>query len=133
MASQSGRLDRRELCGAALRDRGGTLVVAGLGASSWDITAVGDCPENLPLRGGMGGAAMLGLGLALAQPGRKVLVITGDGEMLMGVGSLATTAVQAPPNLAILVLDNERYGATGIELCPNLGDDGLRRAAYRGG
>ena len=91
------------------------LVVAGLGAPAWDITAVGDCPENLPLWGGMGGAAMIGLGLALAQPGRKVLVITGDGEMLMGLGSLATIAVQAPPNLAILVLDNERYGETGMQ------------------
>ncbi len=106
-------LDRRELCRAVLADRGGMLVVAGLGAPAWDITAVGDRAENLPLWGGMGGAAMIGLGLALAQPGRKVLVITGDGEMLMGLGSLATIAVQAPPNLAILVQDNEHYGETG--------------------
>jgi thiamine pyrophosphate-dependent acetolactate synthase large subunit-like protein len=115
MAASSGRLDRRALCAAVLRERSGMLVVAGLGAPAWDITAVGDCPENLPLWGGMGGAAMIGLGLALAQPGRKVLVITGDGEMLMGLGSLATIAVQAPPNLAILVLDNERYGETGMQ------------------
>ncbi len=115
MGSQSGRLDRRNLCGTVLRDRGSMLVVAGLGAPAWDITAVGDCPENLPLWGGMGGAAMLGLGLALAQPGRKVLVITGDGEMLMGLGSLATIAVHAPPNLAVLVLDNEHYGETGMQ------------------
>ncbi len=74
-----------------------------------------DCALNLPLWGGMGGAAMLGLGLALAQPGRPVLVITGDGEMLMGLGSLATIAVQRPPNLAILVQDNERYGETGMQ------------------
>ncbi len=91
------------------------LVIAGLGAPAWDITAVGDCAENLPLWGGMGGAAMVGLGLALAQPGRKVLVITGDGEMLMGLGSLATIAVKAPPNLAILVQDNEHYGETGMQ------------------
>ena len=106
-------LDRRALCRDVLADRGDLLVVAGLGASAWDITAVGDCAENLPLWGGMGGAAMIGLGLALAQPARRVLVITGDGEMLMGLGSLATIAVARPRNLAILVLDNERYGETG--------------------
>jgi thiamine pyrophosphate-dependent acetolactate synthase large subunit-like protein len=111
----SGRLDRRELCRAVLADRGGMLVVAGLGAPAWDITAVGDRAENLPLWGGMGGAAMIGLGLALAQPKRQVLVITGDGEMLMGLGSLATIAVKRPPNLAILVQDNEHYGETGMQ------------------
>ncbi len=112
---QSGKLDRRELCRAVLADRGDMLVVAGLGAPAWDITAVGDCAENLPLWGGMGGAAMVGLGLALAQPRRTVLVITGDGEMLMGLGSLATIAVRRPPNLAILVQDNEHYGETGMQ------------------
>ncbi len=115
MLAQSGRLDRRELCRAVLAGRGDMLVVAGLGAPAWDITAVGDCAENLPLWGGMGGAAMIGLGLALAQPGRTVLVITGDGEMLMGLGSLATIAVRRPPNLAILVQDNEHYGETGMQ------------------
>lgn len=109
------RLDRRELVRAALEGRSDMAVVAGLGAPAWDITAAGDTPFNLPLWGGMGGAAMLGLGLALAQPQRTVLVITGDGEMLMGLGSLATIAVQAPPNLAILVQDNERYGETGMQ------------------
>jgi len=91
------------------------VVVAGLGAPAWDITAVGDTPLNLPLWGGMGAAAMIGLGLALAQPSRRVLVITGDGEMLMGIGSLATIAVQRPSNLAILVQDNEHYGETGMQ------------------
>ncbi len=110
-----GTLDRRELVRAVLRDRGDMVVVAGLGAPAWDVTAVGDSPLNLPLWGGMGGAAMLGFGLALAQPGRPVLVITGDGEMLMGLGSLATIAVQRPPNLTILVQDNERYGETGMQ------------------
>jgi thiamine pyrophosphate-dependent acetolactate synthase large subunit-like protein len=111
----SGRLDRRALCREVLIDRGSMLVIAGLGAPAWDITAAGDCPENLPLWGGMGGAAMIGLGLALAQPDRTVLVITGDGEMLMGLGSLATIAVKRPPNLAILVQDNEHYGETGMQ------------------
>jgi thiamine pyrophosphate-dependent acetolactate synthase large subunit-like protein len=112
---KSGRLDRRELCRTILAERGELLVVAGLGAPAWDITAVGDQPENLPLWGGMGGASMIGLGLAIAQPKRKVLVITGDGEMLMGLGSLATVAVKKPANLSILVQDNEHYGETGMQ------------------
>jgi thiamine pyrophosphate-dependent acetolactate synthase large subunit-like protein len=96
-----------------LRDRGELLVIAGLGAPAWDITAAGDTPRNLPLWGGMGGAAMMGLGLALAQPSARVLVVTGDGEMLMGLGALATIAVQKPANLSVVVLDNEHYGETG--------------------
>ena len=111
----SGKLKRRSVVRALLEGRGGMLVIGGLGAPAWDITAAGDVPENLPLWGGMGGAAMMGLGLALAQPARKVLVITGDGEMLMGVGSLATIAVQRPRNLSVVVLDNEHYGETGMQ------------------
>ncbi len=106
-------LDRREVVRTLLHDRGELLVVAGLGAPAWDITAAGDTPRNLPLWGGMGGAAMMGLGLALAQPSARVLVVTGDGEMLMGLGALATIAVQKPANLAVVVLDNEHYGETG--------------------
>ena len=106
-------LHRRDLVSAILQDRGDLLVIGSLGAPAWDITAAGDCALNLPLWGGMGGAAMIGLGLALAQPTRRVLVINGDGEMLMGLGSLATIAVKHPENLAILVLDNEHYGETG--------------------
>jgi thiamine pyrophosphate-dependent acetolactate synthase large subunit-like protein len=112
---ETGKLRRRSVVQALLRDRGGMLVIGGLGAPAWDITAAGDVPENLPLWGGMGGAAMMGLGLALAQPERRVLVITGDGEMLMGVGSLASIAVQRPKNLSIVVLDNEHYGETGMQ------------------
>jgi thiamine pyrophosphate-dependent acetolactate synthase large subunit-like protein len=98
-----------------LADRGGLLIVAGLGAPAWDVTAAGDHPLTFPLWGAMGGAAMVGLGLALAQPKRRVLVVTGDGEMLMGLGSLATIGVQRPRNLAVVVLDNERYGETGMQ------------------
>ena len=111
----TGKLLRRDVVAELLRDRGRLLAIGGLGAPAWDITAIGDCAENLPLWGGMGGAAMIGLGLALAQPRRRVLVITGDGEMLMGIGSLATIAVQRPRNLAIIVLDNEHYGETGMQ------------------
>jgi thiamine pyrophosphate-dependent acetolactate synthase large subunit-like protein len=108
-------LHRRDVVKALLAQRGDLLVVAGLGATAWDVTAAGDTPLNFPLWGGMGGAASIGLGLALAQPARRVLVITGDGEMLMGLGSLATIALQRPPNLAIVILDNERYGETGMQ------------------
>jgi thiamine pyrophosphate-dependent acetolactate synthase large subunit-like protein len=113
MRAASGLLERRAVVRALLADRGDLLVVAGLGAPAWDITAAGDGPANFPLWGGMGGAAMAGLGLALAQPSRRVLVVTGDGEMLMGLGALATIAAQRPAKLGIVVLDNERYGETG--------------------
>ena len=108
-------LRRRAAVKALLMDRGGLLVVAGLGAPAWDVAAMGDSDLDFPLWGAMGGAVMIGLGLALAQPERRVLVITGDGEMLMGIGSLATVAVCAPINLAIVVLDNESYGETGMQ------------------
>ena len=108
-------LHRREVVKTLLSERGELLVVAGLGSTSWDITAAGDAPLNFPLWGAMGQAAMVGLGLALAQPKRSVLVITGDGEMLMGMGSLATIGVQQPSNLTLVVIDNERYGETGMQ------------------
>lgn len=109
------KLDRREVVRTLLADRGDLLVVAGLGAPAWDATHAGDHPLNFPLWGAMGGAAAIGLGLALAQPKRPVLVLTGDGEMLMGLGSLATIGVQRPRNLSIVVLDNEHYGETGMQ------------------
>jgi thiamine pyrophosphate-dependent acetolactate synthase large subunit-like protein len=109
------KLERREVVKELLRQRGELLVIAGLGSTAWDITAAGDSPLNFPLWGAMGQAAMMGLGLALAQPKRRVLVITGDGEMLMGIGSLATIGVQQPGNLAVVVIDNERYGETGMQ------------------
>jgi thiamine pyrophosphate-dependent acetolactate synthase large subunit-like protein len=119
--SKSYPLRRRAVVKELLAQRGDALVVAGLGAPAWDVTAAGDTPLNFPLWGAMGGAVPLGLGLALAQPSRRVLVITGDGEMLMGIGSLATVATQHPPNLAIVVLDNERYGETGMQLTQTAG------------
>ena len=108
-------LDRRAVVRDLLRDRGDALVIAGLGAPAWDCTAAGDSPLTLPLWGAMGSAATIGLGLAIAQPKRRVLVITGDGEMLMGIGALATVGVQAPGNLSIVVLDNEHFGETGMQ------------------
>ena len=110
-----GTLDRRTVAAALLRDPGDLLVVTGLGAPSYDAAAAGERPLNFYLWGAMGGAAMVGLGIALAQPTRRVLVLTGDGEMLMGMGSLATIAAAGAPNLAIAVLDNARYGETGSQ------------------
>ena len=107
------RLNRRDVVTALLADRGDLLVVAGLGATAWDVASVEDHPHDFPLWGAMGGAAMVGLGLAFAQPSRKVLVITGDGEMLMGIGSLATIAAARPRNLRVVVIDNESYAETG--------------------
>lgn len=106
-------LDRREVVRRLLEGRGKTLLVTGLGSPTYDVAAVGDHPRNFYLWGAMGGAAMLGLGLALAQPATPVLVLTGDGDMLMGMGSFATIAQQAPKNLSIVVLDNGLYGETG--------------------
>ncbi len=106
-------VSRRDAVRRLLAERGNLVVVAGLGASAYDVAAVGNEPLDFPLWGAMGGAAMVGLGLAIAQPSRAVLVLTGDGEMLMGMGSLATIAVARPANLRVVVLDNERFGETG--------------------
>jgi len=111
--SKANLLDRRQVVSTLLADRKDVVAIGGLGASTNDITAAGDHARNFYLWGGMGGAAMIGLGLALAQPKLPVLVITGDGEMLMGMGSLATVGLQKPANLTIVVLDNEAYGETG--------------------
>src|SRR6202049_4226973 len=108
-------LDRRDFVRQLLIDRGDLLVVSGLGSATYDVAAAGDHPLNFYLWGAMGGAAMIGLGLALAQPERRVAVLTGDGDMLMGLGRLATLGVKQPKNLAIGVLDNAHYGETGMQ------------------
>lgn len=112
----AGKLERRAAMATLLADRGDDLlVVPGLGSTCWDLAAAGDNDRNFYLWGAMGGAAMIGLGLALAQPSKRVAVITGDGEMLMGLGSLATIGIQRPPNLAVIVFDNGVYGETGMQ------------------
>jgi thiamine pyrophosphate-dependent acetolactate synthase large subunit-like protein len=111
--SKANLLERRSVVSGLLAKRGDAVVVGGLGASTYDIAAAGDHDRNIYLWGAMGGAVMIGLGIALAQPKLPVLVITGDGEMLMGMGSLATVGLQKPANLTIVVLDNEVYGETG--------------------
>jgi thiamine pyrophosphate-dependent acetolactate synthase large subunit-like protein len=108
-------LERRAATARLLAGRGDALVVTGLGSTTYDAFAAGDSPLTFYLWGAMGGAAMVGLGLALAQPRRRVVVITGDGEMLMGLGSLATIGVQRPANLAVVVIDNGLYAETGMQ------------------
>lgn len=115
IAQPAERLDRRLVVRELLAGRDRLVVVTGLGSSSYDTMAAGDHDLNYYLWGAMGSAAPVGLGLAIAQPRRPVLVITGDGELLMGLGSLATIGVQRPPNLTIAVLDNERYAETGMQ------------------
>ena len=92
------------------------LFISGLGGSARDVGAVtGDGAHVYSLGGAMGAACMMGLGLALARPDKRVLVVTGDGELLMNIGALATIAVINPPNLAILCVDNGHYGETGYQ------------------
>jgi thiamine pyrophosphate-dependent acetolactate synthase large subunit-like protein len=132
-ARAPGVLDRRRAVAALLQDRGRMLVVTGLGAPTYDVFAAGDHDANFYLWGAMGGAALTGLGLALAQPDRPVTVITGDGEQLMGLGGLATIAVSAPRNLSVVVLDNGHYGETGGQLSHSgAGVDLARVAAATG-
>jgi thiamine pyrophosphate-dependent acetolactate synthase large subunit-like protein len=116
MSAATGTLDRRAAVKALLTERGDLLVISGLGSSSYDVFDAGEHPGNFYLWGAMGGAAMVGLGLALAQPKRPVLVVTGDGEQLMGIGSLLTIATKQPGNLSIAVLDNGHFGETGMQL-----------------
>jgi thiamine pyrophosphate-dependent acetolactate synthase large subunit-like protein len=106
-------LDRRQVVAKLLTNRKSLVVVTGLGSSTYDVGAAGDHDRNFYLWGAMGGAAMLGLGVALAKPDVPVLVVTGDGEMLMGMGSFSTIALQNPANLTIAILNNGLFGETG--------------------
>jgi thiamine pyrophosphate-dependent acetolactate synthase large subunit-like protein len=109
------RVERRAFVAELLRALADALVVTGLGSATYDVFAAGDRDRNFYLWGAMGGATSLGLGLALAQKDTPVVVITGDGEQLMGIGSLATIAAKRPKNLTIVVLDNGHFGETGMQ------------------
>lgn len=111
----NGTIHRREFVRRLISACPDVLIVSGLGSSTYDVFSAGDRPENFYLWGAMGGAAALGLGIAIAQPNRSVLVITGDGEQLMGLGSLCTIGAQKPKNLNIVVIDNGHYGETGMQ------------------
>ena len=110
---QNYQLNRRYVISQILKDRKNSLIINGLGGTCWDVASLGDNELNFYVWGGMGNSCMIALGLALSQPKKKVIVVTGDGEMLMGIGSLATIAVKQPKNLSIVVFDNELYGETG--------------------
>jgi len=122
-------LNRRQVVATLLRNRESLVVVSGLGSSTYDVAAAGDDDKNFYLWGAMGGAAMLGLGIAIAQPKVPVLVVTGDGEMLMGMGSFSTMALQNPPNLTIAVLDNGLFGETGGQATHTSGVTNLAKVA----
>lgn len=108
-------VDRRAFVKQLLAACPNALVVTGLGSASYDVFAAGDRPENFYLWGAMGGAAAVGLGIALAQPNKTVIVITGDGEQLMGIGALATIGAQQPSNLNVVIIDNGHFGETGMQ------------------
>jgi thiamine pyrophosphate-dependent acetolactate synthase large subunit-like protein len=115
VSAMDSTLERRAAVAALLKDRGELLVVAGLGSPAYDLHAAGDSDANFYLWGAMGSAALIGLGLAQAQPQRIVLALTGDGEQLMGLGGLATIAIARPRNLVVAVIDNGRFGETGMQ------------------
>lgn len=125
-------LTRQQIAGQLIGTDSDLLVVTGLGGTCWDASRAGDRGLTYYLWGGMGLAVSTGLGLALSRPDRRVLVLTGDGEMLMGLGSLATVARVAPGNLAVVVVDNELYGETGGQASHTAGScdlAGIARAA----
>lgn len=124
LKSNAATIERREFVSALLKDLPDALVITGLGSSCYDVYAAGDRDRNFYLWGAMGGAAMIGLGLAIAQPNEQVVVVTGDGEQLMGLGSLSTIGAQQPKNLTIVILDNGHFGETGMQYShTNLGTD----------
>ena len=108
-------IDRRAFVKDLLAKCPDALVVTGLGSPTYDVFAAGDRDKNFYLWGAMGGAALVGLGLALAQPEKSVIVVTGDGEQLMGIGGIATMNAQKPKNLTVVVLDNGHFGETGMQ------------------
>src|SRR5690606_22300612 len=132
-ASGSNKIQRRPFVAELLKRRGNTLVIPGLGSPTWDCFAAGDSPEYLYSWGGMGLAVPTALGVALAQPSRRVLAITGDGELLMGIGSLGVVAGQNPPNLTNLVPGNEQFGATASQSEHTSDKVGLCAVARRAG
>lgn len=114
--TDSPRLERRSAVVELLENRGDLLIVAGLGSAIWDVESAGDSPLNFHILGAMGSIVPTALGLAIAQPNRRVLAVTGDAEILMGLGTIPTTAVRKPKNLTIVVIDNGRFGETGSQI-----------------
>jgi phosphonopyruvate decarboxylase len=109
-------LDRCQAVPALVGRHEDFLIVTGLAGAAKDVAALTDDGAHIyAMAGAMGAAAMMGFGLALAQADRRVLVVTGDGELLMNIGALATIAVADRPNLSIICVDNGHYGETGYQ------------------
>lgn len=115
MSAKNHSIDRRDFVARLVKALPDALIVTGLGSPSYDVFASGDRGKNFYLWGAMGGSVSLGLGLALAQKDKQVVVITGDGESLMGIGSFATVGGKQPKNLTVVVLDNGHFGETGMQ------------------
>ena len=108
------KIDRRELLPQLFENPDDYLFVSGLAGAAKDTSALTDDGDNLyTMAGTMGAAVPMGLGVALNASDRKVVVVTGDGELLMGIGSLVTVASMAPANLSIVCIDNAQHGETG--------------------
>jgi thiamine pyrophosphate-dependent acetolactate synthase large subunit-like protein len=120
------RLDATRVVATAAGD---APVIASLGHPAYDLHAAGDRPQNFYTWGGMGVASSLGLGLALARPDLRVFVVDGDGSLLMNLGSLATIGLLQPPNLVVVVMDNEEYATTGGQPTPTARGADLAAAA----
>jgi sulfopyruvate decarboxylase subunit beta len=125
---------RGRAIGAVLELLSTELVVACNGFPSREAYALRDRPENFYMIGSMGAAAAIGLGIALAQPTRKIVVLDGDGNVLMSMGTLGTIGALKPRNLMHVVFDNEVYGSTGNQ--PTISqsvrlDQMARSAGYR--
>lgn len=104
-------------------------IVASLGHPAYDLFAAGDRPRNFYTWGSMGLASSIGLGVALAQPDVHVVVLDGDGSLLMNLGSLATIGLLQPSNLTVVVMDNELYATTGGQATPTASGADLAAAA----
>jgi sulfopyruvate decarboxylase subunit beta len=115
----------RAICSSA----GDAAIVASLGHPAYDLFAAGDRPRNFYTWGSMGLASSVGLGLALARPDVRVFVLDGDGSLLMNLGSLATIGLLRPPNLVLVVMDNEEYATTGGQQTPTAHGADLEAAA----
>jgi len=111
----AGRVSRRDFVAALIAEIPDALVVTGLGSATYDVYSAGDRAQTFYLWGAMGAAVPMALGLALAQPERSVVAVTGDAEHLMGVGTLGTIGAARPPNLTVVVLDNAHFGETGMQ------------------
>ncbi|MDH3281384.1 MAG: thiamine pyrophosphate-dependent enzyme, partial [Gammaproteobacteria bacterium] len=132
--SQSASIDRREILPRLFPDPEKWLFVSGLGGASRDAAALtGDGTNLYTMAGAMGAAVPMGLGMALSAPNRKVAVINGDGEMLMGIGSLVTVAAARPRNLTIVCQDNAMHGETGGQIGHTAGATNLETIAQGAG